>query len=177
MQAYRAYNSLLLSRPITTKSATALILSGISEAGAQYIVNKNAQDDIVERRRQLDYGRVAAYGLLGGLCFAPALHTWYSLLNARCHHAVAKVALDQALFAPAAISSTFACMLTYDGRGTRRNISDKLKKDLYPTLRMNWLVWIPVQAVNLSVILPQWRVLVVNAVGLLWNIYLAKAAR
>ncbi|KAA8493063.1 Protein sym1 [Porphyridium purpureum] len=183
---FQAYSAALQSRPVVTKMVTSTVLSGISECAAQLIIEraarKNVSPQVLQQQQapwyqRLNYGRIAAFAAFGGLFFAPVTHYWYQILQNRLGSVGTRVLADQALFAPLAISATFAYMLTYDGKARGGAVQRKIRNDLAPTLKMNWTVWVPTQAVNFLFVPLPFRVLVVNSVGLVWNVFLAMAAR
>lgn len=49
----------------------------------------------------------------------------------------------------------------------------KLEDSYLPALKMNWIVWPPVQALNFTFVPLANQVLVVNVVALFWNCYLS----
>ena len=50
----------------------------------------------------------------------------------------------------------------------------KIKDKLWPTLKVNWVVWPVLQGVNLSVVPLQYRILYINVCSLFWSAYLSK---
>jgi hypothetical protein len=67
-------------------------------------------------------------------------------------------------------TSTF--MATGDVKASTQAISDKL----WPTLKVNWVVWPVLQGINLSVVPLQYRLLFVNVASLFWSAYLSSVA-
>ena len=68
---------------------------------------------------------------------------------------------------------------TYSGVAEHGDFSKAIadaKAKLWPVLKVNWGVWFPVQALNFTVIPPQYRVLFVNAIALFWSAYLSTMA-
>lgn len=53
-----------------------------------------------------------------------------------------------------------------------QSISDKL----WPTLKVNWLVWPGLAAINLSVVPLDYRILFINFCSLFWSAYLSNMA-
>lgn len=88
---------------------------------------------------------------------------------------VAKLAIDQLLFAPLFTSLYFyARALTED-----RSISattKSLKKDLPGIMRKNWSVWVPANFVNYLFIPLNLRVLFGSLISFFWNSYLIARA-
>ncbi len=60
-------------------------------------------------------------------------------------------------------------METGDSAAGVKKIQDKL----WPTLKVNWVVWPVLQAVNLSVVPLQYRILYINFCSLFWSAYLS----
>ena len=52
----------------------------------------------------------------------------------------------------------------------------KIKDKLWPTLKVNWVVWPVLQAVNLSVVPLQYRILYINFCSIFWSAYLSNMA-
>ena len=75
---------------------------------------------------------------------------------------VARVAVDQALFAPTNLFMFLTSMSLMEGSNTR----DKLRQSFQPAIVKNWTVWRVVQAVNFKVVPLEHRVLLVNVVSL-----------
>ena len=49
----------------------------------------------------------------------------------------------------------------------------KIKDKLWPTLKVNWVVWPVLQGINLSVVPLQFRILYINFASLFWSAYLS----
>ena len=67
-------------------------------------------------------------------------------------------------------STTF--METADAGKSAQQVADKL----WPTLKVNWVVWPVLQAVNMSVVPLQYRLLYVNVCSLFWSAFLSNMA-
>ena len=52
----------------------------------------------------------------------------------------------------------------------------KIHDKLWPTLKVNWVVWPVLQAVNLSVVPAPYRILYINFASLFWSAYLSSQA-
>lgn len=50
----------------------------------------------------------------------------------------------------------------------------KIKDKLWPTLKVNWVVWPVLQGINLSVVPLQFRILYINFASLFWSAYLSR---
>jgi protein Mpv17 len=64
---------------------------------------------------------------------------------------------------------TTTVMETGDSAAGFKKIEDKL----WPTLKVNWVVWPVLQAVNLSVVPLPFRILYINFCSLFWSAYLS----
>ena len=63
-------------------------------------------------------------------------------------------------------------METGDAAAGIRKIQDKL----WPTLKVNWVVWPVLQGINLSVVPLQYRILYINFCSIFWSAYLSNMA-
>jgi len=63
-------------------------------------------------------------------------------------------------------------MATGDPAASLKQVEDKL----WPTLQVNWVVWPVLQAVNMSVVPLQYRLLYINVCSLFWSAYLSNMA-
>ena len=63
-------------------------------------------------------------------------------------------------------------MATGDLRAAKRQVEDKL----WPTLKVNWVVWPVLQAVNMSMVPLQYRLLYINVCSLFWSAFLSNMA-
>lgn len=82
---------------------------------------------------------------------------------------VARVIVDQSVFAPTMIGVFLGSMAVLEGNDPRR----KVETTWWPTVQTNWLVWPAVQAVNFTFLPLQHRVLFANVVSIGWNSYLS----
>ena len=86
-----------------------------------------------------------------------------------------KVAADQltwTIFINCAFFWTTTVMETGSSAKGVKAIEDKL----WPTLKVNWVVWPVLQAVNLSVVPPDFRLLYINVASLFWSAFLSNMA-
>lgn len=99
---------------------------------------------------------------------------WYKVLariqfKSSVATTTARVLADQTVFASANLGLFLSSMAYLEGS----NVQKKLDDSYLPALKMNWLVWPPVQALNFTFVPLEHRVLVVNVVALFWNCYLS----
>jgi len=167
----RAYNSALVRKPRSTGMASAAVLFGAGDILAQQGVEKKGW-------RNHDVIRTTRLAFYGGVIFAPILMPWFKVLDriqykSKVLTTVTRVAADQFIAAPCLVGLFFASMSVLEGRP--QDITNRLKEKWQPTIFKNWMVFIPTQAVNMSIVPPPLRLLVVNVVSLFWNTYLSWA--
>lgn len=113
--------------------------------------------------------------LYGGAIFGPAAATWYGILQ---RHVVlstprktmlARVAVDQGVFAPVFIGVFLSSMAVLEGGSPK----EKLEKNYTNALTANYMLWPAAQMVNFSVVPLEHRVLFVNLLSIGWNSYLS----
>ena len=82
---------------------------------------------------------------------------------------VARVAVDQTLFAPTSLFVFLSTMSLMEGSSP----SEKLERSYTTTLKRNWMVWPFVQLINFRFVPLDHRVILVQVVSLGWNCYLS----
>eukprot|EP01099_Mayorella_cantabrigiensis_P002925 TRINITY_DN2315_c0_g1_i1.p1 TRINITY_DN2315_c0_g1~~TRINITY_DN2315_c0_g1_i1.p1 ORF type:complete len:189 (+),score=28.91 TRINITY_DN2315_c0_g1_i1:72-638(+) len=109
-----------------------------------------------------------------GFCFAgPFLHRYLLALEAAIPGTsvpalAKKVLFDQTCCAPFVISSFLSWMSIFSG-GSLSDASQKIQRDLWPTLKLNWLIWPTAQAINFGFVPIQHRIVYIGSVSILWN--------
>ncbi|GAA5861613.1 hypothetical protein JCM3774_002646 [Rhodotorula dairenensis] len=167
----RAYNSALVRRPYATGMVSAAFLFGAGDVLAQQGIEKKGTNHDIMRTV-----RLSAYG---GLIFAPLITRVYGGIDrirfsSKITTTVARVAVDQFVLTPCVLSLFFTCQSLLEGKGFTE-AKRRIETSWWPTIQRNWSLWIPVQAVNFSVVPLQYRLLVVNVTSLFWNAYLSYA--
>lgn len=82
---------------------------------------------------------------------------------------LARVALDQGVFAPTFIGIFLSSMAVLEGSSPQ----EKLEKNYKPALLTNYMIWPFVQLVNFKFVPLDHRVLFVNLISIGWNCYLS----
>ncbi|CAL3970412.1 unnamed protein product [Diplocarpon coronariae] len=165
---FRWYQMKLASRPLLTQSVTTAVLFATGDTMAQQLVEKKG----VEKHDLARTGRMALYG---GVIFGPAATTWFKILQNKVVlqnknvEIIARVALDQTLFASSNLYLFLSSMAIMEGTSRK----DKLKQSYWKALTSNWMVWPFIQCVNFKLVPLHHRVLVVNVISLGWNCYLS----
>ncbi|KAI6118236.1 hypothetical protein F5141DRAFT_609658 [Pisolithus sp. B1] len=182
----KLYNAALIRRPMLAQSATAAVLFGAGDIIAQQAIE--------QRGKNHDFLRTARLTFYGGAIFGPALTKWYQLLNrikfsSPTKAVVYRVWLDQAILTPVAVGVFFGTMSILEGQGVSgasgthphgKSLCSSAEKILTvaqqayePTLIRNWMVFIPTQIINFSIVPHHLRFVVVSVVSLFWNTYLS----
>mmetsp|Transcript_19686 Transcript_19686/g.36222 ORF Transcript_19686/g.36222 Transcript_19686/m.36222 type:complete len:178 (-) Transcript_19686:500-1033(-) len=165
------YHKLLVERPLLTKSVTTGTLFVVGDCLSQYIEGRSKPKPYSLKRSVV----MGSYGLLIG---GPSLHFWYAKILANAfpkpglQFTAVKIALDQTVFTGAFLAIFFYYHSRMHGRTHEQGVA-KIRRDIWPTIQANWLVWIPVQIANFTFVPVLYQVLVVNFVGLLWNTFLS----
>ncbi|KAF9000092.1 hypothetical protein BDQ17DRAFT_1360096 [Cyathus striatus] len=166
----RAYNALLIRRPMASQCATAGFLFGAGDVVAQQLIEK--------RGKEHDFLRTARLTFYGGALFGPCMTKWYQFLNRLKFSSprkalIYRVYLDQLLLTPVAVAFFYGSMATLEARPFEA--WDRIKKAYIPTIIRNWAVYVPVQLLNFSLVPPHLRLVFVSVVSLFWNTYLSSA--
>jgi len=173
-----------MSAPLLTKSITSGVLSFVGDCIAQTIENRSRTSSDSVLPSSIDWKRACVFGSFGLLVFGPAAHGWYSILHRITHNtSLAKanalvrlsttVAADQLLFSPLCIATAFTYMGIMWHGSSPAEVKTKISAELFSTLKVNWMLWTPCQILNFSLTPLAYRVLVVNVVGVVWNVFLA----
>jgi len=135
----------------------------------------------VERRRRwqaFEPRRTARLAFYGGCVAGPALTTWYRVLELHVRLStpvrslLARVALDQALFAPLFLATFFTMQSLMTGRSLVQT-KQHLASTYFKALANNYKLWPAVQLANFYLVPLRHRLMVVNTVALGWNTYLS----
>jgi protein Mpv17 len=164
------YTRLLATHPIATKTLTSAFLFGAGDLMTQTQFEKKSEIDLPR------FGRMVAWGGL----FAPLAHVWYGALDRMIPGAgvtvvASKVIADQltwTVFINCAFFWSTTVMETGDSNLGIKAIQDKL----WPTLKVNWVVWPVLQTINLGFVPLEYRLLYINIASLFWSAYLSKMA-
>lgn len=75
-----------------------------------------------------------------------------------------------------AINSLFFFTSTVMETGDAGKGVAAIQEKLWPTLKVNWVVWPVLQGINMSMVPLQYRLLYINFCSLFWSAYLSKQA-
>jgi hypothetical protein len=171
----------LESRPFLTKGLTGGFVVANGDLLCQYLMHRN--NGTAERNRSFwnvwSTRRTLHFFCLGSLYVAPVLHVWYGTLNRMtAAHAATRskwgllaqrVALDQFLFAPLFTPTFLMGLWWLDGTLSWDMVQRQLPAIMPNLMCVNWMIWIPAQAINFSLVPLPYQVLFNNVVSLFWN--------
>jgi protein Mpv17 len=179
-----SYMRLLETSPNITKALTAGVLLGLGDSLTQGIEKYNGVT-----YTGYDWKRTAKMSSFGLFVVGPLLHQWYKLLHritaksilpggvepskfSQIYSGMKQVLIDQTVFAGPSLALFFIYMNLIEGKDWTE-VYNKMSNVFWDTLIMNWKVWPAVQFINFTFVPLAFRVLVVNAVSILWNAYLS----
>jgi len=174
------YNIALAAQPLLTKSATVSFLSGFGDWLVQNIQSRG------EGKWSHDWARTGKMCFYGAFVVAPLNHYWYKILDRVVRPGrdlgffgnsanYKKLALDQLFFAPIIISAFFVSMTFLNGKGPKEAV-ERIKRDIVPTLKLNYCLWPAAQFINFTFVPPQHRVGYVSIVVMFWSCLLSWSA-
>ncbi|PBK95850.1 hypothetical protein ARMGADRAFT_1010757 [Armillaria gallica] len=159
---FRAYNALLIRRPMLAQCGTAALLFGTGDIIAQQLIEKKGL-------RRHDVTRTVRLTFYGGALFGPFLNRIQFASPTRA--TVYRVWLDQAALTPFAVGAFFTCMAVLEG--VPQEAYPRIQAVYVPTILRNWGVFIPTQIINFALVPHHMRFVVVSVVSLFWNTYLS----
>mmetsp|Transcript_911 Transcript_911/g.2497 ORF Transcript_911/g.2497 Transcript_911/m.2497 type:complete len:274 (-) Transcript_911:1458-2279(-) len=168
LSLWNAYNAQLVARPILTKALTSFVGFALGDILAQNLLNKNAP---------FDSQRLLRMSLFGLLVHGPTGHFFYNALDrvingTEAWKVVTKVAIDQILWAPIFTVMFFAFIGALEGKSVD-NIVSKVKRDTWSGVTGSWKVWPLVHTINFRFIPTAQRLLYINAIQIVYNVFLS----
>eukprot|EP00562_Extubocellulus_spinifer_P006235 CAMPEP_0178513694 /NCGR_PEP_ID=MMETSP0696-20121128/23618_1 /TAXON_ID=265572 /ORGANISM="Extubocellulus spinifer, Strain CCMP396" /LENGTH=221 /DNA_ID=CAMNT_0020143723 /DNA_START=152 /DNA_END=816 /DNA_ORIENTATION=+ len=131
---------------------------------------------------QIDWKRVRIQAYYAALIWAPFGHYWYEWLDRAAHKLASggsirrfvgsKLILEMALLHPIGLLAFFACVGLMGG-DTPCDVMHQLRKDFFPSLILEYVLWLPFDMANFAFIPVKHQLLVVNSVCLLESIMLS----
>jgi len=165
-------------KPVITKAITAAIGMGLGDIIAQLALGGGGGGGMI-----LDPSRLLRQASFGLLLAGPIGHLWYNTLDqyvlpkkAKSTPVVLlKMALDQLLWSPLFTVVFFSWLGLWQGQGLV-DITATVQAKLLPTMLANWTLWPLAHLVNFKYVPSRQRILYVNVVNVLWNVYLSGMA-
>jgi hypothetical protein len=183
-KAWEAYCEALLKQPLLTKASTASFIFFSSDAATQYITDQDETFDVTR----------AASGAAFGVFGTTWLHYWWGFLESfgarripiatygRLANTVGKVAIDQAIAAPAYyycyyvltnFIQKFMAAASSENPKTAYQIleetNEKASEMIIPTMQRHWSIWPAIHCLNFYYNPLQHRVLVQNLCLVGWS--------
>ncbi|KAK1927763.1 hypothetical protein DB88DRAFT_479165 [Papiliotrema laurentii] len=171
------YLTALEVHPIRTKMITSGSLYICGDFVAQFGIEGRTLRRTEDDREQYDPMRTLRLTTYGGLIFAPLAHYWLSTLQRlklRSNIATlgARLVIDSFMWSP------FVCALFPSSLGLLEGksvpeVKRKVQYGWFATWQKAVAVFGPTQIINLTLVPPQHRLLLLQSVGLGWNIFLS----
>lgn len=130
---------------------------------------------------RFDWLRLLRLVSFAGLIFAPVTKRWFEFLEwaypgSGIVVALQRMATDQICYAVLVISALFLWTGLWESGGSLQWALGKLRVNLWPSLKANWMLWPAVQLVNQSIVPLDLRMVVAALVNIPWTAYLATKA-
>ncbi|CAM9324690.1 unnamed protein product [Ectocarpus sp. 13 AM-2016] len=169
---WAAYMSLLASQPLLTKSLTSMTGFALGDLLAQKFIDK---------KEELDLPRLLKLASFGALIHGSSGHFFYNFLDSKIPGTAAltvakKVFIDQVLWNPIFGCMFFGYMGAVDGMGPS-GISEKIKNNLWTSVKGSWTVWPVAHAINFRLIPTSQRLLYINTIQIFYNCFLSVIAQ
>lgn len=166
-KTWGAYSLSLTLRPLYTKALSSMAGFLLGDLLAQVLIV----------RRPFDLVRFVRMGFFGALIHAPSGHVFYGLLERRfpgveARAIATKLAVDQLIWTPVFGSLLLAFAGITAGHSPSR-IFRVIKTSLVKIVATSWALWPLAHTVNFRVITPKHRLLYINAVQVLYNVFLS----
>ncbi|KAH3680841.1 hypothetical protein WICPIJ_008096 [Wickerhamomyces pijperi] len=187
-QFFKFYQAKLQTHPFITNALTTGFLFGTGDILAQCLFPtrnssplETSSSSSLRFKISYDYKRTLRAVVYGSCIFALIGDKWYKFLSSNVQlptgtspllTSLAKMAVDQLMFAPLGIPVYYTAMTLLEGYGLE-DVRLKLKQNWWDTVKANWCVWPFVQFVNFQFVPVSLNLLVVNAVSILWNTFLS----
>ncbi|GFR46773.1 hypothetical protein Agub_g8401 [Astrephomene gubernaculifera] len=171
----RAYNNVALKHPMTTGVVTTVLKTSAADLFAQ---------KVVERREDVDWRRhsmflMFGFGYLG--CWQYYLYNnlfvrWCKPITALVGHAGAapvKTFIDQCIHHPVLYFPVFYCL---KGLVEGRPIADSMesyREHLWENCKALWMIWVPAQMVNFTLVPLHLRIPFVAGVSFAWTVVIS----
>ncbi|KAK9941879.1 hypothetical protein M0R45_007572 [Rubus argutus] len=164
------YLGLVKNRPILTKSVTAALIYTAADLSSQTIAKSDSYDPV----RTL---RMAGYGMV---ILGPSMHFWFNFMaklfpKRDMLSTLKKMAMGQGLYGPTMTVVFFSVNAFLQGENGRE-VFDRLKRDLFPTLLRGVMYWPMCDFITFRFIPVHLQTLVSNGFAYLWTVYLTYMA-
>ncbi|XP_058830448.1 mpv17-like protein 2 [Topomyia yanbarensis] len=156
---------------LLTNTVSSGLLMMLGDVVAQEIEQRF--DDVQER--QYDWRRIGCMTLVG-ISQGPMHHYLYqwmdrALPKVDIRTVFLKIGLDQLIMSPIFIISYLYTAGLLEGNSIRQ-CTDEFVAKYWTIYAADWIVWPPVQFINFFWLSPKYRVLYINAITMLYNVFL-----
>ncbi|KAJ8932763.1 hypothetical protein NQ314_014465 [Rhamnusium bicolor] len=171
IEALGFYFGQLYEHPLRTKAVSCCI---IATAG-NYTSQKLAGNKL------LNYHSLLAYGIFGLLFGGTIPHYFYTFLECAVPEEASfviakKLVLERLIYSPLYQAFTLYIIARLEGKDHKTAVK-QLQSLYWTVLTSSWKYLTVIQLLNLSVVPPMLRVLIINLVGFFWTIYIANKRR
>ncbi|XP_053689958.1 mpv17-like protein 2 [Sabethes cyaneus] len=169
--AQRVWKSLFGRYLLVTNTVSSGLLMMLGDIVAQEIEQRN--DGALHK--PYDWKRIGCMTIVG-ISQGPLHHYLYmwmdrALPGVDMKTVFRKIGLDQFVMSPIFIISYLYSAGLLEGN-SMRHCTDELKAKYWTIYAADWLIWPPTQFINFYLLGPQYRVLYINAITMLYNIFL-----
>ena len=159
-----------------TNTVSAGLFMGVGDIATQKFERYRARHKVDQQNVKHNWTRTRNMFVMG-LALGPIGHFWYRFLDgylpSRSLRSVAKkVVLDQCVAGP------FLYVLFFSGAGALegqsfREITQEIKEKFLTIFLLDLSVWPPAQFINFTFVPPQFRVIYVSGITLVWDTVLS----
>ncbi|XP_034941768.1 peroxisomal membrane protein 2 [Chelonus insularis] len=158
-----SYMNNLYTSPLKTKAITSCTLAVFGN----YISQK------IQGIQEVDGDSLVAFGLFGLLFGGPVPHFFYKYIYRFTKNPIAVLAIERLLYTPLFQALSLYMISRFEGKLHEESV--RHTKLLYlPILMANWKYLTILHFINIRYVPPMLKTLMVNMIGLIWVIYLAK---
>ena len=167
-EGWVAYERALESRPVLTKGLTSLIGFAIGDGIAQ---------TLIEHAEMLDVARLIKFSSFGFLIHGTTCHFFYDFLDRvvpgkEAKPVATKVMVDQILWNPIFGCMFFSYLTLYDGGSVAQAVV-RIQQSLATQVTGSWSFWGPAHIVNFRYVPSEQRLLYINVLQIVYNVFLS----
>ncbi|XP_055322170.1 mpv17-like protein 2 [Sitodiplosis mosellana] len=161
---------------LTTNIVSSGILMSIGDAVSQYVERKTLVKHEEHQKFQFNWSRNGTMFVVGALQ-GPMHHYFYGWLDgkfsgATLKHSTIKILFDQFVMSPACIVMFFYSA-GWMYKQTTDECNQELKSKFVTVYIADWMVWPFAQFINFYYLHPKYRVIYVNFVTMMYNVFLS----
>ncbi|XP_022904673.1 mpv17-like protein [Onthophagus taurus] len=162
----RLLKSGLTNYPIITNAG----IFGTMFVGAECINQTLSKKILTEKPKSYDFDCIQRCGIYGTLIQGPLMTVWYRWLDKTYASTAPKIVLrkmlmDQFLFTPLLYAIFYTSMSILE---CQENLFEELIHKFPKTFTVSCLFWLPVQALNFSLVPPLYRVIYMGIASFAW---------